>query len=368
MNPPNDEVTIRQLDSADAEEVSELAIRSKAVWGYSTQQMEVFRKELTITGEEIAARIAFGATASGRLVGYYTVVLSSDRCAELEHLFVAPSRLKCGIGSTLLRHALAECQARGLRSLDVLSDPHAAGFYDASDAVLIEHIPSSIPGRRIPKYRFEIVPPEFLEATDIIDFQNPTIQALAAELRRQSPNDLSLARTCFEWVRDNIQHSLDYQRPELTCRASDVLSIGTGYCYAKSHLLAALLRANEIPTGFCYQRLTLNGDQPPFCLHGLNAVYLPEYGWYRIDARGNKAGVDAQFNPPVEQLAFSTEVDGKFAFPEIWPAPLPVVTEALQSAESVQTLATCLPDILPDGIDAICESVDKKPIARNRRA
>ncbi len=58
--------------------------------------------------------------------------------------------------------------------------------------------------------------------------------------------------------------------------------------------------------------------KPPFCLHGLIAVYLNEHGWYRIDARGNKAGVDAQFSPPIEQLAFSTNIDGEFDFPEIW--------------------------------------------------
>jgi transglutaminase-like putative cysteine protease len=39
-------------------------------------------------------------------------------------------------------------------------------------------------------------------------------------------------------------------------------------------------------------------DKPPFCLHGLNAVYLEDFGWYRIDARGNKTGVAAQFTPP----------------------------------------------------------------------
>jgi len=67
-----------------------------------------------------------------------------------------------------------------------------------------------------------------------------------------------------------------------------VLKYKTGYCYAKSHLLAALLRANNIPAGLCYQRLTIENDMLPYCLPALNAVYLPKYGWYRIDARGNK--------------------------------------------------------------------------------
>ncbi|MBL0716467.1 MAG: transglutaminase family protein [Desulfosarcina sp.] len=73
---------------------------------------------------------------------------------------------------------------------------------------------------------------------------------------------------------------------------------GTGYCYSKSHLLAALLRANDIPAGLCYQRLTVSDNKPPFCIHGLNAVYLEQHGWYRLDARGNKSGVTAEFCPP----------------------------------------------------------------------
>ena len=49
-------------------------------------------------------------------------------------------------------------------------------------------------------------------------------------------------------------------------------------CYAKSHLLAGLLRANGIPAAFVYQRLRLNDDGPLFCLHGLNGAYLPDIG------------------------------------------------------------------------------------------
>lgn len=80
-----------------------------------------------------------------------------------------------------------------------------------------------------------------------------------------------------------------------------------GICYAKSNLFAALLRAVDIPTGFCYQRLTL-GDTPEteYCIHALNAVYLSELNkWIRLDARGNKEGINAQFSLDDEQLAFS---------------------------------------------------------------
>ena len=106
---------------------------------------------------------------------------------------------------------------------------------------------------------------------------------------------VEVARLCFLWVpRDHIQHSRDFRRDEATCSASEVLAAGAGWCYAKSHLLGALLRANGIPAGFCYQRLSKDDSGAPYSLHGLNAVYLPRFGWYRVAARGNKPGMNAR--------------------------------------------------------------------------
>lgn len=185
----------------------------------------------------------------------------------------------------------------------------------------------------------------YLAASEYIDWRNPAILFLAEKLATGQQGQLHIARACFEWVRDNIQHSVDYQRNPITCKASDVLKHRTGYCYAKSHLLAALLRANNIPAGLCYQRLSVNDQGAPYCLHGLNAVYLPEYGWYRIDARGNKSGVDAQFTPPHEQLAYPLQDKQERDFSEIWAEPLPNVVAVLQRYNTWQDVAANLPDI-----------------------
>ncbi|HWR58065.1 MAG TPA: transglutaminase family protein [Thermodesulfovibrionales bacterium] len=185
---------------------------------------------------------------------------------------------------------------------------------------------------------------KYLECTDIIDFNHPAIKKKADELACGKSN-IDVAKACFEWVRDEIKHIDDYGISDITCKASEVIIAGHGICYAKSHLLAALLRANSIPAGFCYQRLSRDDNGEPFCLHGLNAVYLPKIGWYRIDARGNKKGVNAQFNPPVEQVAFSISLKGEATLPEIWPDPLPVVISALQKYRSKEELWDNLPDI-----------------------
>lgn len=184
---------------------------------------------------------------------------------------------------------------------------------------------------------------EYLIATEIVNYNHPDVQELGQHLAKSEPT--KTVQACFEWVRDNIHHSSDYQMNPVTCRASEVLSHKTGYCYAKSHLLAALLRANSIPAGFCYQRLSVFDNGEPSCLHGLNAVYLEPYGWYRIDARGNKSGVNAQFTPPYEQLAFGInfpgEIDGKRIFAE----PLAQIIQTLQTCHSWDEVLHNLPDV-----------------------
>lgn len=185
----------------------------------------------------------------------------------------------------------------------------------------------------------------YLQHSDIINWQHPVILAKAAELAAGLSDKTEIARRCFTFVRDQIRHSWDYRQNPVTCTASDVLEYGTGYCYAKSHLLAALLRANGIPAGLCYQRLSAGDSGPPYCLHGLNAVWLEEYGWYRIDARGNKPGVDAQFCPPVERLAFQFHAPDEVDLPEIWPEPLAVVVQVLAGCATVEEVYENLPDV-----------------------
>jgi len=186
---------------------------------------------------------------------------------------------------------------------------------------------------------------KYLASSEFIDWNHPLVLGKSKELACGLSDPAEITKACFEFVRDKIKHSNDYQLNPVTCKASDVLKFGTGYCYAKSHLLAALLRASGIPAGLCYQRLTISNDIPPFSLHGLNAVYLPLTGWYRIDARGNKDGVEASFSPPNEKLAFPILVEGEADLPEIWAEPIIEVVQVLTSCVTYQEVAENLPDI-----------------------
>jgi len=151
-----------------------------------------------------------------------------------------------------------------------------------------------------------------------------------------------VARRSFEFVRDQIKHSVDFNLDIVTVKASEVLRHGSGFCFAKSHLLAALLRANHIPAALCYQRFRV--AEGKFGLHGLNAVWLEGIGWYRVDARGNKPGVQAKFCPPQECLAFPVTGAGELDSVTAYAYPNPTVIDYLLSGASVAELSANLPD------------------------
>lgn len=148
---------------------------------------------------------------------------------------------------------------------------------------------------------------KYLECSDIIDFKScKDTQIESLQLIDGCNNEIEIIKKVYEFVRDDIKHSADIDGKIVTCKASEVLKYRQGICYAKSHLLAAMLRFLGIPTGLCYQKLVLDDDTAPYIiLHGLNAVFVRDLGrWIRLDARGNKEGIDAQFSTEYERLAF----------------------------------------------------------------
>ncbi|WP_030776509.1 transglutaminase domain-containing protein [Streptomyces sp. NRRL S-920] len=185
----------------------------------------------------------------------------------------------------------------------------------------------------------------YLAADEVIDHRHPLVRETAARLAAQSADSYVYAQAAYEFVRDAIPHSADSGDMRVTWRASDVLEQGTGICHAKAHALAALLRAEDVPTALCYQRLT-HGAGSGHCVHGLVAVRFCGK-WHRQDCRGNKPGVDAQFSLAGERLAFLPDAESNgMDYPVLYAAPHPVVLSAMKSAPDRPHLWENLPDAL----------------------
>lgn len=189
----------------------------------------------------------------------------------------------------------------------------------------------------------------FLQESHYIDFSAPIIIAKAQTLFSGIADEREKARIAYEFVRDEIPHSFDCNATVITAKASDVLLHGTGICHAKANLLAALLRSQKIPSGFCFQRLTRGVDATQgYLIHAYNAVWLDEH-WVKLDARGNTNGKNAQFSLGEPQLAFPCRPEyQEYFLPGIYADPHAETMSVLEQAKSLRDVLENLPDMVSE--------------------
>ncbi|MEV6491977.1 GNAT family N-acetyltransferase [Actinoplanes sp. NPDC051633] len=147
------QIAMRPARADEARALSELALRSKARWGYDDDFLEACRAELTLRPEEISARRTVVAEAAGQLAGFYTVD-GVPPIGELGNLWITPEHMRHGIGRQLWRHAMNAAQGLGFEALLIDADPNAEGFYLKMGATVVGEVPSTaIPGRVLPRLR-----------------------------------------------------------------------------------------------------------------------------------------------------------------------------------------------------------------------
>ncbi|HUT51640.1 MAG TPA: GNAT family N-acetyltransferase [Alphaproteobacteria bacterium] len=120
---------IRPARPAEARELTNLALRSKAHWGYDAAFMARAAEALTVTPEMISAGRVVVLEDGGGVAALYALSYEEDGTAELDLLFVEQACLGAGHGERLFAHAIEAARVAGARRLIVESDPNAAGFY-----------------------------------------------------------------------------------------------------------------------------------------------------------------------------------------------------------------------------------------------
>ncbi|GAB1396798.1 MAG TPA: transglutaminase family protein [Saprospiraceae bacterium] len=184
-----------------------------------------------------------------------------------------------------------------------------------------------------------------------IVFETPLVKSKILEIKSITNNKALQAKIAFEFVRDNISHSFDTNSSLITIGAEETIEKQEGICFAKSHLLASLLRGSGIPAGFCYQRVLRKATvESGYALHGLNALYLDGTGWFRVDPRGNKAGINSQFSTDEEKLAYPIREElGEVDYPDIFTKPLASVTKSMEESGDCHVLFYNRPEALGQG-------------------
>jgi len=209
----------------------------------------------------------------------------------------------------------------------------------------------------------------FLEENTYIDYHTQIIQKKATELFSPEMDEIEKTKVAYEFVRDQVPHSFDCDAKVITVKASDVLKYRTGICHAKANLLAALLRSQGIPTGFCFQHITLmDDDSMGYCVHAFNAVFLKDK-WIKLDARGNKPGINAEFSMEEPVLAFpNREEYNEYFWDGIYASPHLVTMQMLEEADSLQDILENIPDCVEEEPDVKEEDSAKKRLEKIRAA
>lgn len=144
-------VSLREAREQEASLLSDLALRSKAYWGYPPEFLDACRDELTYTSEDVRHQTFVVAEVADVIVGFYALDRTATAQVELEALFVDPAFIGRGYGRALIEHATKTALAMKATALTIQSDPHAEAFYRAVGAELVGSRESdSIPGRMLP--------------------------------------------------------------------------------------------------------------------------------------------------------------------------------------------------------------------------
>ena len=144
---------LRPAAPSEAEVLTDLCLRSKAVWGYDASFMAACRAELTLTERDFAHSGIEVAIEDGRIVGMAQLAVAGAT-AQIEKLFVEPALLRAGAGRRLFAWCVDAARRAGATELIVVADPGAADFYRRMGMTDNGTAPSgSIPGRVLPKLR-----------------------------------------------------------------------------------------------------------------------------------------------------------------------------------------------------------------------
>jgi GNAT superfamily N-acetyltransferase len=143
---------IRRARPNEAEQLSRLAHRSKAHWGYDAEFLRRVAAELTITPRAITEHEVWVLEDDGRIIGFHRVIPGEP--AVLEDLWLEPEAIGAGHGRRLWEHAVGVARAGGAAAMELDAEPHAMGFYERMGAVLVGVTASQVvPGRELPRMR-----------------------------------------------------------------------------------------------------------------------------------------------------------------------------------------------------------------------
>ena len=159
-------IQLRKPAASEADDLTELALTSKAYWDYDDEFIYACRDELTQTPEQINSSnfVYEVAELNGKLAGFYKLDVSGNLDLdlagdlELDCLYVLPFAIGQGVGKSLFSAMINRANSLDAKTISIQADPNAEAFYQHLGAKTVGQRESgSIPGRFLPLMQIDLV-------------------------------------------------------------------------------------------------------------------------------------------------------------------------------------------------------------------
>ena len=139
----------------DSELLSETAFKSKKIWNYSDEQMNLWTNELTITDSYIKRNKVFKIFDSKNFLGFCSLVYK-EKHIEIDHFWLLPENIGKEYGKKTFDFIKETAKESSSNIIRVYAEPNSNGFYRRMGGKIIQRKESKIKGRFLNVYEFEV--------------------------------------------------------------------------------------------------------------------------------------------------------------------------------------------------------------------
>jgi GNAT superfamily N-acetyltransferase len=125
----NSDVRIRLVRPDEGERLREIAIASKAHWGYDLEFVRRWAARGDYSAASLRAKDVYVAEAERRVIAW-AALIARDDVMWLDDLWVEPEWIGKGVGSRLFEHVVERARALGGTRMEWQAEPNSIGFYE----------------------------------------------------------------------------------------------------------------------------------------------------------------------------------------------------------------------------------------------
>ncbi len=141
----------------DVEALTNLAIESESIWGYDKEYMSLFELLYSVTQQFVKHHPVYKLMNDAEdVIGFFGFEIMPST-PILEYFYIKADYIRMGFGSIMWKELIEVCKTLQIKYFEFVTNPEAAGFYEAKGAIIIEWVTSlMIPNQEIPKFYYEI--------------------------------------------------------------------------------------------------------------------------------------------------------------------------------------------------------------------